>query len=77
MIKFNHKATIRGGQDGAIWGDFFSLEDPAALARQLVGCRRTPEALSRALAQADVSRYFHGLTNALFVDFICDIRREL
>ena len=22
MIKFNHIATIRGGQDGAIWGDF-------------------------------------------------------
>ena len=77
MIKFNHKATIRGGQDGAIWGDFFSARDPKQLEALLAGKPRTPEALSRALAQTDVSQYFHGLTNALFVDFICDIRRDL
>ena len=71
MIKFNHKATLRGGQDGAIWGDFFSLEDPAALARQLVGCRRTPEDLERALAGTEVSRYFHGLTATQLAELLC------
>ena len=58
-------------------GDFFSARDPKQLEALLAGKPRTPEALSRALAQTDVSQYFHGLTNALFVDFICDIRRDL
>ena len=52
-------------------GDYFSLEDTAALEVQLTGCKRTPEALEKALASTDVSRYFHGLTRAQLVELIC------
>ena len=43
-------------------GDFFSTEDPAALAQMLRGCRPTREAYTAALEGIDVSRYFMGLT---------------
>ena len=52
-------------------GDYFSLEDTAALEALLAGCKRTPEALEKALASTDVSRYFHGLTRAQLVELIC------
>ena len=48
-----------------------SLEDTAALEALLAGCKRTPEALEKALASTDVSRYFHGLTRAQLVELLC------
>lgn len=53
-------------------GDFFSLEDPAALAQLLTGLTRTPEALRSALAATDVGRFFHNLTNTQLIELICN-----
>lgn len=43
-------------------GDFFSMQEPEALAARLVGCRPDGEDYRRALEQVDVSAYFMGMT---------------
>lgn len=55
----------------AFRGDYFSAVDPADLESLLIGCKRSPEDLERALASTQVSRYFHGLTTAQLVELIC------
>lgn len=51
-------------------GDFFSPQDPAALALLLVGCPLEQSALKKALSGADASHYFYGLTTEQFIDLI-------
>lgn len=43
-------------------GDFFSAEEPEALAERLLGLPLEPEALSAALAETEISRFFLGLS---------------
>lgn len=43
-------------------GDYFSTEDPAALAGILHGCPLTGKAIAEALAKVDVGSYISGLT---------------
>ena len=52
-------------------GDYFSLEDTAALEELLMGCKRTGEDLEAALAGVDVGRFFHGLTKGQLIELIC------
>ena len=43
-------------------GDFFSAEEPETLAERLLGLPLEPEALSAALAETEISRFFLGLS---------------
>ena len=52
-------------------GDFFSSEDPAALAQKLVGLSHQRAVLEKALSGTDVGQYFHGLTTNAFVSLLC------
>jgi len=45
-------------------GDFFSAEEPETLAPRFLGLRPERESYERALADADVGRYFTGLDRA-------------
>ncbi len=51
----------------AFRGDFFSIDEPEALAERLTGVRLEEEALTEALRGTEVSRYFTGLTNEAFL----------
>ena len=55
----------------AFRGDYFSAEEPAALEGLLTGCKRTEEALQKALENTDAGRFFHGLTTAQLIDLLC------
>ena len=52
-------------------GDFFSLEDPEALAARLAGLRPEREDLAAALEHLDVSRYFLGLGREELLLLLC------
>ncbi len=52
------------------FGDFFGEADVADLEAQLTGIRFDREAIAEALAGVDVSKYFAGLSDAEFVDFL-------
>ena len=51
-------------------GDFFSPEDPTALASLLVGCPLEQSALKKALSHVDAGRYFHGLTTVQLIELL-------
>ncbi len=53
-------------------GDYFSAEDPAVLARQLLGCPLTREALEAALQNTDPSRYISGLRREMLLELLLD-----
>lgn len=48
-------------------GDYFSTEDPQALADRFIGCRVRREDYEALLEGVDVSRYFSGLSGAQLV----------
>lgn len=52
-------------------GDFFSLEDIAALEKLFRGVARTPEALAAALAGVPVEQWFVGSERRSLLDFLC------
>ena len=54
----------------AFRGDYFSAEEPAALEGLLTGCKRTEEALQKALENTDAGRFFHGLTTEQLIDLL-------
>jgi lipoate-protein ligase A len=61
----------RGAVENAqIHGDFFSLEDPDALAQLLVGCRPDSDDYAHALSNVDVSRYIAGLQTNQFLQIL-------
>lgn len=52
-------------------GDFFSLEEPALLAKSLLDCPHSREALQQRLPQ-NVNSYFSGLTRPQLLDLLTD-----
>ena len=54
-----------------LYGDFFSIRDPAQLCRQLIGTSLTKEALFVALANVEPSAYILGLDKTKFIDLLC------
>lgn len=50
-------------------GDFFSLEDPAALAALLAGCPHDPQALTNRIPER-VDRWFHGLSHQALLELL-------
>ncbi len=52
------------------FGDFFGREDVSALAALLTGVRYDPQHLGQALEGTQVERYFTGVTNAEFLEFL-------
>lgn len=57
-------------EEAAFRGDYFSLEDPAHLARSLIGCPLEASALEKALAGTDANRFIHGLTTGQLVELL-------
>ena len=53
-------------------GDFFSLEEPEALAARFVGLRPEREDYAAALADIDVSRTFLGLDRDGLLSLLCE-----
>lgn len=53
-------------------GDFFSPEDPTALATLLAGCPLTLSELQKCLCATDVGRFFHGLSSQQLVSLLID-----
>ncbi len=53
-------------------GDYFSTEDPASLARQLLGCPLTREALETALKNTDPSRCISGLGREMLLELLSE-----
>lgn len=53
------------------FGDFFSAEDPSALAGLLIGCDFTRASLHEKLQLIDVSRFFLGLEAHCLLDLLC------
>ena len=51
-------------------GDYFSTEDPQALAEILTGCRTRREDYEARLAGIDASRYFSGLSTQQLIDLL-------
>ena len=56
--------------DVRIYGDFFSLNDPEALARLLVGCRHSTDDYGKALSGIRVDDYISGLENHRFLELL-------
>ena len=56
----------------AFHGDFFSLDEPEALAERFLGLRPEAEQFAGALEGVDVSRYFVGLTNEAFLQLLSE-----
>lgn len=54
-----------------IYGDFFSIKDPAELLQHLIGTPLTSTACTSALNNIDVSHYIRGLSNSQFVQILC------
>ena len=54
----------------AVYGDFFSAQDPQGLTQRLVGCRAEESALKAALEGVPVDAYFKNLTAGELVDII-------
>lgn len=53
-------------------GDFFSLEEPEALAARFLGLRPEREEYAAAVRNTDVSRYFLGLEREGLLALLCD-----
>ena len=53
------------------FGDFFGSRETAELAAKLVGCRLEALAIQEALAEIDVSQYFHNLTVDDLIGVLC------
>lgn len=64
--------TLKKGliSDVQFFGDFFSISEPADLAKLLIGIRPEKEEYEKALKGIDVKQYFTGLTNVAFIDLI-------
>ena len=54
----------------AVYGDFFSAQDPQGLTQRLVGCRAEESALKAALEGVPVDAYFKNLSAGELVDII-------
>ena len=67
-LKLNHGIIA----DISFRGDFFSTEDPTALAGHLVGLSHQRPVLEQALSQLNVSRYFHGLNAEALLCLLCE-----
>jgi len=63
---------IREGRISCLrfYGDFFSVDDPALLARVLIGRRLDSEDLAQALSGLEVGRYLVGLTAGELVELL-------
>ena len=57
-------------EQAEFYGDYFGSEDPAEVVRVLRGCQMERSALTEALAQVDLERYFHNLTAEQLVDIL-------
>ncbi len=65
--------VLHGVIEGAAFrGDFFSLDEPEALAARLIGLRPEREALAAALAGVDAARYFAGIPADGLLDLLTD-----
>ena len=66
--------TIKDGRLEALEfkGDFFSYAEPEELAEALRGTKQNKDAYVETLKNIDISKYFHGLTEESFIDFIFD-----
>ena len=53
-------------------GDFFSTDDPAALAAQLTGSRLERKELTALLQNLNLPRYFHNITQESFLSLLFD-----
>lgn len=64
--------VLEKGRIGALafCGDYFSAEDPDVLARRLLGCPLTGEAMQKALDATDVGRYISGLTREQLMELL-------
>ena len=51
-------------------GDFFATGDPDALAQKFIGCRPERQCYQNVLANTDVARYIHGLTNEALLEVL-------
>ncbi len=55
----------------AFRGDFFSIDEPEALAERFIGLRPEKEQFEAALRGVDASRCFVGMTNEAFLALLC------
>lgn len=53
------------------YGDFFSIREPEELARHFIGLTPDRQSYEKALAEADVSQYFVGLSRDALLDLLC------
>ena len=66
--------TVENGliRELAFHGDFFSLDEPEALAKRFLGLRPEPQDFAAALEGVDVSRYFAGMENDVFLRLLTE-----
>ena len=59
-------------QDIRFRGDFFSADDPAELGSLLRGCRMETASIQKAIGNVDISRYFLGLSQEMFLEVLIE-----
>lgn len=64
------RLQVRDGaiENAAIFGDFFGVQDKAALERRLRGVRHDRAAILAAVQGVDLQQYIHGITREQFLD---------
>ena len=67
LLNIGHEGKISGA---TFYGDFFGNLDPEGLVELLKGHRLEREELEKALADVDISGYFHNLNNEKFIEII-------